>query len=209
MRKILAIALLCALVLTLAACGQDSEKTDNKRDDTVSHQETADETLSPRDQFKEQQAAMDELLNRNDQDDQSQQVTPCSFTAGGFTLNLDSSFVADYSQTEGLVTYWHKNGDSFSYTMKIGISPVSNYAGYTSSQEAAEDIASQKPDVRTVGSANGVYYVLQQDSLTVIKAYYVDDSGMYWVIDGMTSSSVDFEDYKDQLIRFCTSGNIH
>ena len=208
MKRLISLLLVLVLMLTMAACGKDEEKTDNYRDDAeVSDEDPGETTLSPREQFQQQKEAMEQL--QNGKETEPAQITAASFTAGGFTVNLDSTFKASYTQTDGLMSYWHSNGDSFSYTMKIGITPTSNYAGYTSSRQAAEDIAAQRPDERTVDSANGVYYIIQRGNINVIKAYYVDNSGMYWVIDGMTSGSVNFDDYVDQLIEFCTTGRIN
>ncbi len=208
MKRLISLLLVLVLMLTMAACGKDEEKMVNYRDDAaVSDEDPGETTLSPREQFQQQKEAMEQL--QNGKETEPAQITAASFTAGGFTVNLDSTFKASYTQTDGLMTYWHSNGDSFSYTMKIGITPTSNYAGYTSSRQAAEDIAAQRPDERTVDSANGVYYIIQRGNINVIKAYYVDNSGMYWVVDGMTSGSVNFDDYVDQLIEFCTTGRIN
>ena len=72
-----------------------------------------------------------------------------------------------------------------------------------SSQELAEYFASQK-ETRVVGSANGVYYV-EDATLGSITAYYVDDSGYYWML---FSTCMQFDTYRDQMIQFCTSGSI-
>ena len=178
-------------------------------------------TLSPREQYEQQKAAMEALMNstattaaateapaETPADAPAAAVTTVSFTAGGFTVYLDSTFKADYDKTEGLTSYIHKNGESSSYTMKVSITRSSNYAGYKTSEEIARYIASQRPDERTVGSANGVYYVLQGGNNPVVKAYYVDDSGYYWIVDGYTKSGLNFDDYVNQLIQFCTTGNI-
>jgi hypothetical protein len=209
MKKIISVLLILMMLLALTACGANHEEVIATQPIAAPSTEA---TLSPREQFQQQKEAMDALLNKSEsgeaEAEAAQPVVASSFSAGGITLLLDSSFKAQYDEGEELMTYWHSNGDSFSYTMKIGITISANYAGYKTSQEAAEDIAAQKPDVRTVESANGVYYIVQTGQLNVIKAYYVDDSGYIWIVDGMTSTSVNFADYKDQLIQFCTSGSI-
>lgn len=218
MKRILSALLVLLMLLALTACGESNEAVIA----TQPVVETpTDATLSPREQFQQQKEAMDALLNGSEGSEETeheskseaeadvvQPAAASSFSAGGITLQLDSSFVAQYNDGEELMTYWHRNGDSFSYTMKIGITPSANYAGYKTSQEAAEGIAAQKPEERTVECANGVYYIVQTGQLNVIKAYYVDDSGYVWIVDGMTSTSVNFADYKDQLVQFCTSGTI-
>lgn len=208
MQKIISVLLILMMLLALAACGANHEEVIETQPSAVTSTEA---TLSPREQFQQQKEAMEELLNNSGSGEEAEAVQPVvarSFSAGGITLQLDSTFTAQYDEGEELMTYWHSNGDSFSYTMKVGITPSANYAGYTTSQEAAEDIAAQKPEARTVESANGVYYIVQTGQLNVIKAYYVDDSGYIWIVDGMTSTSVNFDDYKDQLIQFCTSCSI-
>ena len=200
MKKMIVMLLVLALMLSLCACGGKQAEVSAP----VVKEEPVETTLSPREQFAQQKEAMEELF----QEDEPQDVVPCSFTAGGFTVNLDSSFTADYEAGAELMSYKHKNGDSFSYTMAVLIQPVANYGGYQTSKEAAEDIAAQKPDERTVGSANGVYYIFQNDNNPTIKAYYVDGSGTYWVVSGYTNTTVDFADYMDQLVEFCTTGHI-
>ena len=161
MKRIISVLLILMMLLALTACGANHEEV-------IATQPTAapstEATLSPREQFQQQKEAMDALLNRSEEE-AVQPVVASSFSAGGITLLLDSSFTAQYDEGEELMTYWHSNGDSFSYTMKIGITLSANYAGYKTSQEAAEDIAAQKPDVRTVESANGVYYIVQTGQL--------------------------------------------
>ena len=227
MKKFVLIVLVLAMLAVLTACGDQEEET-IIMETYISEEAPAESTLSPREQFQKQKEAMAELQGKMQggegdtelateavlatdapvEVESLQSAETSSFSAGGFTLILDSSFKADYTQTDGLMSYWHKNGDSFSYTMKIGITPTPNSGGYKTSQEAAEAIAAQKPDQRTVECANGVYYIVQTGSSSVIKAYYVDDSGYFWIIDGTTSSQVDFDEYKDQLVQFCTTGHI-
>ena len=63
-------------------------------------------------------------------------------------------------------------------------------------------------DTREVGSRNGVYYV-EEAANSTIKAYYVDNSGYYWIISGFVTGGNDYNTYKDALIDFCTSGKIN
>ena len=203
MKKIISLILVLVVALSLAACGGKKEAA-VQNEVTVSNEVTVETTLSPREQFEQTKKAMEEL----NKETEPQPITPCSFSAGGITLNLDSSFTADYEAGKELMTYWHSNGDSFSKTMKIGITRMANYGGYTTSQEAAEDIAAQKPEQYTVESANGVYYIVSSGNVPGIKAYYVDDSGYYWVIDGYSTDAENFNQYKDQLVQFCTTGSI-
>ena len=206
MKKVISVLLVLLMVVSLiTACGSEEKQVEVQTKADTIQEETVETTLSPRDQFAKQKEAMEELAKESE----PQAVSSCNFTAGGITLQLDDSFIAQFDDGKELMTYWYSNGDSFSSTMKIGITPSANNSGYQTSQEAAEDIVAQKPEERAVECANGIYYVVQKGQINVIKAYYVDDSGFIWIVDGMTTSRANFDDYKDQLVQFCTSGVIN
>ena len=46
---------------------------------------------------------------------------------------------------------------------------------------------------------------MEDATLGSITAYYVDDSGYYWML---FSTCMQFDTYRDQMIQFCTSGSI-
>ena len=197
MKRVICVLLALAMLFAFAACGAD-EKTEVKEEPVVSD-EAVESTLSPREQFEQQKQAMAEL--NKGKEEQTEEVTSVTYTTNGITYTLDSSFT---SGNEAADSAQHKYT---SKTMWITEQIMGNNFGYTSSQEIAEYIAGQK-DTRVVGSRNGVYYVEEAANAT-IKAYYVDDSGYYWIISGFVTGGNDYNAYKDALIDFCTSGKIN
>lgn len=200
MKRVVSMLLVLVMLLALTACGSDNKTADNKKNEsTASNEDPGETTLSPRQQYEQTKQQMEEL----NKEKETGEVTAASFSAGGITLTLDSSFTASYNPGDNLVSYNH-----YSDTMTVSVSRQTNYSGYTTSRELAEEIASQEQKSRTVDSANGVYYVVQTGNSQAVKAYYVDDSGYYWVVVGYTRGGADFDSCKAQLVEFCTSGKI-
>lgn len=186
MKKLICVLMLLMMALNMVACGGSEEPEANAAPEYVPGVTTIARLEMPTMPEKEEENAGP--------------VTPVTYTTNGITYTLDSSFkpgdeTADSAQ--------HKY---YSDTMWITAQIVGNTFGYTSSQEIAEDIAAQK-DTREVGSRNGVYYVEEASSATV-KAYYVDNSGSYWIIYGFITGGTDYNEHRDALIDFCTSGMI-
>ena len=123
-----------------------------------------------------------------------------TYTTNGLTYTLDSSFTPG---NEAADNFQHKYTSD---TMWITEQKQGNTFGLYTSQELAEAIAAQKTGC-TVDSANGVCFIEDAGSAT-IKAYYVDDSGFYWILSGFVTGGNDYAAYRDQLIAFCTSGQI-
>ena len=195
MKKISTMILAAVLLLSLAACGSSEPEYVAP---TAPAQET-EATLSPREQFEQQKEAMDNLLNGNT--DSGKDATAVTYTTNGITYTLDSTFT---SGNEAADASQHKyTSDTFWFTEQIA---ANNFGVYTS-KELAEKIAAQDSG-RTVGSANGVYYV-EDAARGTIKAYYVDNSGYYWILYGFVTGGNDYAANRDQLIAFCTSGKLN
>ena len=201
MKRVIMFMLIMAMLLSLAACGSSNDRngSDESETEATVNENPGETTLSPREQFEKTKEAMDELNKKKDETDTA--ASAVSYTTNGITYTLDSSFTAG---NEAADNFQHKyTSDSMWITVQI----ESNTFGYGSSRELAEYIAAQK-DGREVGSANGVYYVEDAASGTV-KAYYVNNSGNYWIIYGFVTSGNDYNACRSQLIEFCTSGKIN
>ena len=206
MKKTISILLTLVMLFALAACG--TEEVQPEVQPPVENAENVESTLSPREQFQQISQAMDALHEGNaeekkqeDKEEVKEEVAdtaaPVTYTTNGLTGSFKSAGeAADSAQ--------HKYTSD---TMWITVQIFGNNFGYKSSQELAEYIASQK-ESRVVGSRNGVYYVEEVASKTV-KAYYVDDSGYYWVISGFVTGGSDYAVYGNALVDFCTSGKIN
>lgn len=199
MRKVICVLMLFAMVLGMAACG--AEEAQDEVQVPAADVEIVESTLTPREQFEKMKQEMDKLNGEEKKEESSAVVTPVTYTTNGITYTLDSTFT---SAGEAADNAQHKY---ISDLMWITEQISGNTFGYTSSQELAEYIASQK-ESRVVGSKNGVYYVEEADSKTV-KAYYVDDSGYYWIISGFVTGGNDYGANRDALIAFCTSGKLN
>lgn len=210
MKKTISILLTLVMLFALAACG--TEEVQPEVQPPVENAEDVESTLSPREQFQQISQAMDALHEGNaeekkqeDKEEVKEEVAdtaaPVTYTTNGLTYTLDGSFK---SAGEAADSAQHKYTSD---TMWITVQIFGNSFGYKSSQELAEYIASQK-ESRVVGSRNGVYYVEELSAKTV-KAYYVDDSGYYWIISGFVTGGSDYAVYGNALVDFCTSGKIN
>ncbi len=195
MKRIISMLLIFVMLLSLCACGSD-EKADSKNENTVQiNEEPAEATLSPREQFEQNRQAMEELKNKNNE--AAADATPVTYSTAGITYTLDSAFTTSNTNPESTnVTYT-------STAMWITAQALSNVAGYTTSQQAAEDIAALQGG--EVNSQNGIYYVEEDGN---VRAYYADGSGYYWCIYGFVTGGNDYNTYRSRLIDFCTSGKI-
>ncbi len=203
MKRLICVILALVSVLSLAACGAEEPQ----QTQPVTQEPAGEETLSPREQFEQMKEAMDELQNGNTGSDdgngdaEAESGTAVTYTTNGITYTLDSSFT---SGNEAANNFQHKyTSDAIWFTEQI----CANDFGLYTSRELAEAIAAQGGK-GVVGSANGVYYIEDADKATV-KAYYVDDSGYYWILFGFVTNRYDYNSCRDQLIAFCTSGELN
>lgn len=200
MKRLIAMLLAFVLVFALAACGSE-EPVETQ---PATQEPAGEETLSPREQFEQMKEAMDDLQNGKDSGenpDAGSGTDVVTYTTNGITYNLDSSFTpgneaADNAQHQYI-------SDAIWFTEQV----CSNTFGVYTSKELAEAIAAQN-SAYVVGSANGVYYI-EDASRATIKAYYVDDSGYYWILYGFVTGRYDYASCRDMLIGFCTSGELN
>lgn len=193
MKKSIAFLLALVLMLSLAACGASPSQPEVAAPEQ--NDAPVQETLSPREEFEQKREQMEELLNNDDEDTVAEPVT---YTTNGLTYTLDSSFTPpDVAEDNFQHAYY--NG-----IMYVTEQKMSNTFGVYTAKELAETIAAQK-ESRVVGEANGVYYI-EDAALGAINAYYVDDSGFYWILSSTCSK---FDTYREQMIQFCTSGKLN
>lgn len=194
MKKSIAFLLALVLLLGLVACGAPQSQPEisvPEQNDVPA----AKETLSPREEFEQKRKEMEGLLNG---DDDAADVQPVTYTTNGLTYTLDSSFTPpDVAEDNFQHAYY--NG-----TMYVTEQKMSNVFGVYTAKELAETIAAQK-ETRVVCEANGVYYI-EDATMGAINAYYVDDSGFYWILSSTCSK---FDTYREQMIQFCTSGKLN
>lgn len=201
MKRMIAMLLAFVLVFCLAACGSE-EPVETQ---PATQEPAGEETLSPREQFEQMKEAMDDLQNGGDsdgnQDSGADTAEAVTYTTNGITYTLDSSFTAGNEAADNAQHQYIS--DAIWFTEQI----CSNTFGVYTSKELAEAIAEQNSNY-VVGSANGVYYI-EDASHAAIKAYYVDDSGYYWILYGFVTSRYDYNSCRDMLIDFCTSGKLN
>lgn len=196
MKKSIAFLLALVLMLSLAACGASQPQSQPEMEAPEQNDAPAEEeTLSPREEFEQKKKEMEELLNNDDEDAAAEPVT---YTTNGLTYTLDSSFTPP-NVAEDNFQHAYYNG-----IMYVTEQKMSNVFGVYTAKELAETIAAQK-ESRVVGEANGVYYI-EDATLGAINAYYVDDSGFYWILSSTCSK---FDTYREQMIQFCTSGKLN
>ena len=185
MKRVICVLVLLMMLVGLTACGGSEDAEVNTAPEYVPGVTTIARLERP---------TMPEI------DEGPEEVTPVTYTTNGITYTLDSSFT---SGGEAEDSAQHKyTSDAMWITEQV----MGNTFGYASSQEIAEDIASQK-EGREVSSRNGVYYIEEEASKT-IKAYYVDGA-RYWIIYGFVTGGNDYDTHRDALINFCTSGRIN
>ena len=194
MKKSIAFLLALVLLLSLAACGAPQSQPElsipEQNDESV-----VEATLSPREEFEKQKQEMEALLNGGTE---TTDVEPVTYTTNGLTYTIDSSFTPP-NVPEDNFQHAYYNG-----TMYVTEQKMSNTFGLYTAKELAEAIAAQK-ETRVVGEANGVYYI-EDAAMGAINAYYVDDSGFYWILSSTCSK---FDTYREQMIQFCTSGKLN
>lgn len=196
MKKSIAFLLAFVLVLSLAACGASQPQSQPEVAVPEHNDAPVEETLSPREEFEQKREEMEELLNNDDK--AAAEPEAVTYTTNGLTYTLDSSFTPP-NVAEDNFQHTYYNG-----IMYVTEQKMSNTFGLYTAKELAETIAAQK-ESRVVGQANGVYYI-EDATMGAINAYYVDDSGFYWIL---SSTCTKFDTYREQMIQFCTSGKLN
>ncbi len=195
MKKIIAMLLVLSIVLSFTACfasssgGSQSYQNDAEEGDT---------TLSPREQYEKQKQEAESILNSMTADPMDG-AEPVTYTTNGLTYTLDTSFSTP-TTAEDNFQHAYYNG-----TMYVTEQKQANYFGIYTARELVEELASQK-DSRVVRQANNGVYYIEDASAGSISAYYVNDSGYYWILFSTCSQ---FDTYRDLMIQYCTSGKLN
>lgn len=192
MKKIIALLMVLVIVLSFTAC---FASTSGGSAQPQQNDDQGESTLSPREEYEKKKQEMESMLESMNADPM-EGAEPITYTTNGLTYTLDTSFSTPTTAD-----------DNFQHSYYNGIMYVTeqkqaNYFGVTTAEELVEELAAQK-DSRVVHRAsNGVYYI-EDASAGSISAYYVNDSGYYWILFSTCSQ---FDTYRDLMIQYCTSG---